>query len=188
MAERIELTRLSDIKFEELDDAQRRVHDAIVAGPRGKVEGPLRAWLNSPELADRAQALGAFCRFGSILPPRLSELAILITGSHWKAGFEWHVHAPIGIKAGLNPKDVELLRQSRNPQFSKPDEAIVYTFVTELLVDRRISDPTFKKAHSTLGTRGIVDLVGILGYYSLISMTIVAFDIPTPDGSDPFHD
>jgi 4-carboxymuconolactone decarboxylase len=182
------LTRLADITLQELDDAQRRVHDAIVAGPRGKVEGPLKVWLNSPELADRAQALGAFCRFGSILPPRLSELAILITGSHWKAGFEWHVHAPIGIAAGLDPDDVELLRQGRAPQFSKHDESVVYTFVIELLVNRRISDPAFARAHTTLGTRGVVDLVGILGYYSLISMTIVAFDVPVPDGSDPFHD
>src|ERR1700758_4790678 len=103
------MTRTPEIVYAELDADQRRVHDAIVAGPRGQVQGPLRVWLQSAQLADRAQALGAVCRFGTSLPPRLSELAILITGAFWRAGFEWHVHAPIAVKAGLDAGAVEAI-------------------------------------------------------------------------------
>jgi 4-carboxymuconolactone decarboxylase len=103
--------RLPDIVVESLTPDQRRVYDAILSGPRGVVQGPLRVWLNSPELADRAQALGAFCRYHTTLPPRLSELAIITTGAYWKAGFEWAVHAPIALKAGLDPDAVEAIRK-----------------------------------------------------------------------------
>ncbi|MEI2734951.1 MAG: carboxymuconolactone decarboxylase family protein [Rhodoblastus sp.] len=101
------MPRLPDLDPATLDAEQKRIHDEIASGPRGKVEGPLRVWLTSAGLADKAQALGAFCRYGTSLPPRLSELAILVTGAYWRAGFEWHVHAPIGVAAGLDPQAVE---------------------------------------------------------------------------------
>ena len=104
------MPRLPDIDPATLTPEQKRIHDEIVSGPRGKVEGPLRVWLTSPGLADRAQALGAFCRYGTSLDQRLSELAILVTGAYWRAGFEWHVHAPIGVKAGLDPAAVEAIK------------------------------------------------------------------------------
>lgn len=181
------MPRLPDIIVEKLDPDQRRVHDAILSGPRGVVQGPLRVWLTSPELADRAQALGAFCRFGTSLPPRLSELAILVTGAYWKAGFEWHVHAPIATEAGLDPAAVEAIRSGRRPAFVKADEAAVYAFGHELLHRRHVSEATYRRAVEVLGERGLVDLVGILGYYGLISMTIVAFEVPVPEGAaEPF--
>jgi 4-carboxymuconolactone decarboxylase len=143
------MARLPDLAPETMSPAQRKVHDAIVSGPRGVVQGPLKVWLNSAELASRAQELGAFCRYHTSLPKRLSELAIIVTGAHWKAGFEWFVHAP---------------------------EAM-----------RRVSDATYKRAVAELGELGAVELVGILGYYALISMTIVAFEVPVPDGEpEPF--
>jgi hypothetical protein len=108
--EKRKMARLPDLIPETLSPEQKKVYDAILAGPRGVVQGPLRVWLNSPELASRAQELGAFCRYHSSLPKRLSELAILITGAHWKAGFEWYVHAPEGLKAGLDPAIVEDIR------------------------------------------------------------------------------
>ena len=95
------MPRIPDLDPARLDPEQKRIHDEIASGPRGKVEGPLRVWLTSPALADKAQALGAFCRYGTSLPPRLSELAILVMGACWQAGFEWFVHAPIAVKAGL---------------------------------------------------------------------------------------
>src|SRR5215212_3337967 len=116
------MARLPDLDLDNLSPEQRRVHDAIKSGPRGVVQGPLKVWLNSAELADRAQALGAFCRYGTVLPPRLSELAIITTGAFWKAGFEWAVHAPIAIKAGLDPDVVEAIRTSARPKFSNSDE------------------------------------------------------------------
>ena len=181
------MPRLPDLVPEELTPEQRRVHDAILSGPRGVVQGPLRVWLNSPELADRSQALGAFCRYGTTLPPRLSELAIITTGAYWKAGFEWAVHAPIAIKAGVDAEAVEAIRTGRTPRFAQADQAAVHAFAHELLHDRKVSDETYRRAEAEIGARGVVDLVGILGYYGLISMTIVAFEVPVPEGQpDPF--
>jgi 4-carboxymuconolactone decarboxylase len=183
------MARLTDIVPEKLSPEQRRVHDAIASGPRGIVQGPLRVWLKSADLADKAQALGAFCRFGTSLPPQLSELAILVTGAHWQAGFEWFVHAPIGIKAGLDAAPVAAIRKGEAPHFAKPDEAAVYAFAQELTTKRRVSEPTYKTAVEMLGEKAVVELVGILGYYTLISMTIVAFDVPIPAGeNEPFAD
>jgi 4-carboxymuconolactone decarboxylase len=181
------MPRLPDLVVEELSPEQRRVHDAILSGPRGVVQGPLRVWLNSPELADRAQALGAFCRYGTVLEPRLSELAIITTGAYWKAGFEWAVHAPIALKTGLAPDAVEAIRKGEQPTFDKPDEAAVHAFAHELLHNRKVSDETYRRAEQELGNRALVDLVGILGYYGLISLTIVAFEVPVPEGApEPF--
>ncbi len=183
------MPRLPEIVIENLSPEQRRVHDAILSGPRGTVPGPLRVWLNSPELAERAQALGAFCRYNTVLPPRLSELAIITIGSFWKAGYEWAAHAPIALKEGLDPKVVEAIRKGEQPSFDRSDETAVHAFAHELLHNRKVSDATFRRAENEIGTRGLVDLVGILGYYGLICMTIVAFEVPAPQGTpEPFHD
>jgi len=177
--------RIPDIDESRLSPEQRKVYDAIVAGPRGVVRGPLRIWLHSAPLAERAQDLGAFCRYHSSLPPRLSELAILTTAAVWKAGYEWTVHAPEALAAGIDPATIEAIRQNRRPRFDQPDSAAVYDFTRELLETRQVSEETLSRARAELGVRGLVDLVGILGYYGLISMTINAFGVP-PDGPDPF--
>jgi 4-carboxymuconolactone decarboxylase len=170
-----------------MSEAQRKVHDAIASGPRGRVEGPLAVWLNSADLANRAQALGEFCRFGSSLPPRLSELAILVMGSYWRAGFEWYIHAPIAASAGVPDAVITAIKAGETPVFVEPDAKAVHDFARELLENRNISDETYAFAHRLLGERGLVDLVGILGYYGLISMTIKAFRVPVPDGeTEPF--
>ncbi len=179
--------RLGDIDPDRLDAEQRRVYDAILGGPRGVVEGPLRVWLTSPGLADRAQALGAFCRYGTGLPPRLSELAILVTGAHWRAGFEWAVHAPIALAAGLAAEAIEAIRCGRAPHLADAAERAVYDVSSELLRDKGVSDATYARGRDVLGERALVELVGVLGYYGLISMTINAFAVPLPDGApDPF--
>lgn len=181
------MPRIPDWTVDSLSPEQRRVHDAIVAGPRGKVEGPLRVWLQSPALAEHAQALGAFCRFGTSLPPRLSELAILVTGAYWRAGFEWHIHAPIALKAGLAPAVAEAIRVGATPEFAKADEAAVYRFARELLETRAVSDAAYRAVEAQIGATGVVELVAILGYYGLISMTIKAFQVPVPaDAAEPF--
>jgi 4-carboxymuconolactone decarboxylase len=179
--------RIPDWKPEDLTPAQRKVHDAIVAGPRGRVVGPLRVWLMSPELAERAQELGAFCRFGTSLSPRLSELAILVTGAFWQAGFEWHAHAPIALKAGIAADAIEAIRLGQEPKFAREDEQAVYQFSRELWNKRLVSDATYQRLAGLLGANTVVELVAILGYYGLISMTINAFEVPLPQGADqPF--
>jgi 4-carboxymuconolactone decarboxylase len=173
-----EIVRPPNIDPDSLSAEQKRVHDVIVAGPRGRVEAPLAVWLHSPELAEKAQALGAFCRFGTSLPPRLSELAIVVTAAHWQAGYEWSVHAPIAVRSGLGEAAVEAIREGKEPCFTMEDEAVVFTFSSELLTRRCVSSDTYEKAVSILGTTATIELVGILGYYGLISMTICAFEIP----------
>lgn len=179
--------RLPELTDAAMSDEQRRVADAIKSGPRGVVQGPLLAWLQSAGLADRAQALGAFCRYGTSLPPRLSELAIITTGAFWRAGFEWHVHAPIAIEAGLNEAAVEALRKGETPHFEQEDEQAVWRFAHHLLNDHEVPDATYRTVEDLLGAKATVELVGVLGYYGLISMTIKAFGVPIPPGAaEPF--
>jgi 4-carboxymuconolactone decarboxylase len=179
------MPRIPDIAEAELSPEQKKVYDAIVAGPRGVVRGPLRIWLNSAPLAERAQELGAFCRYHSSFPPRLSELAILVIAAFWKAGYEWNVHAPQALAAGIDAAAIEDIRRNRSPRLDQADAAALYAFARELLENRQVSEQTFEKARAELGVRGLVDLVGILGYYSLISMTISAFEL-SPGAQDPF--
>jgi len=178
----IAMARLPELDPAKFSPEQKKVHDAILAGPRGKVVGPLKVWLNNPGLAEHAQALGAYARFNSSLPPRLSELAICITGAFWKANFEWFAHAPLAIKAGIDPAAVEAIRVGSTPKLTKSDEQAVYDFATELLKTRRVSNATFERAEKELGETSVIDLVGIIGYYGLVSVTVDAFELPLPEG------
>jgi 4-carboxymuconolactone decarboxylase len=183
------MPRVPDLVPAKLSPEQRRVYDAIVSGPRGRVQGPLPVWLESPELADRAQALGAFCRFGTGLPSRLSELAIIVAGAFWRANFEWHAHAPMAVKAGIDPAAVEAIRTGKTPRLARADEAAVHALARELLETRRVSEANYRRAVDELGLKAVVELVGILGYYSLVSLTLNAFEVPLPpDAPEPFAD
>jgi 4-carboxymuconolactone decarboxylase len=181
------LTRPIDIDENSLTPEQKRVHDEILSGPRGIVEGPLRVWLMNPGLADRAQALGAYCRYGTALRPELSEMAIIMVGAHWRAGFEWAVHAPIAAKAGVPADVIEAIRRGEAPRGLGPEAQAVHDVTEELLRMRTVSDATFARAGGVLGRTAMIDLVGILGYYTFICMTINAFAVPLPEGvADPF--
>ena len=169
----------------QLDDAQRKVYDDIVAGPRGEVVGPLGVWLWRPELADRAQRLGAYARYGTSLPPVLSELAILVVARTWGSEFEWLVHKPIALAAGVPADAVEAIRTGCTPLLEDPAQSAVYAFCAALLSEHHVDDVLYADAVRALGDTGVVDLVGILGYYSLISMTINAFRVPPPAGAEP---
>jgi 4-carboxymuconolactone decarboxylase len=176
------MARLNPLPPEAMSEAQRRIVAEISAGPRGGVYGPLLAWLRSPELCDRGQRLGEFCRFNSSLPPKLSELAILVTARHWRAQFEWYAHAPIARAAGVSEAVIEAIRERRVPELDDPDQSLVYRFATEYYARHRIGDALYAEAVSRLGERGVVDLVGIMGYYGLIAMTLNVFEIPLPAG------
>ena len=117
------MARLPELDPAKFSPEQKKVHEAILAGPRGKVVGPLKVWLNNPGLAEHAQALGAYARFNSSLPPRLSELAICVTGAFWKANYEWFAHAPLAIKAGIDPAAIEAIRTGGTPKFTKSRRA-----------------------------------------------------------------
>ena len=170
---------------QEMTDAQRKVHDEIAGGPRGGVRGPFNALLRSPELADRAQKMGEYARFNSSLPPRLNELAILITARYWTAQYEWHAHQKLGAKAGLSTKLMAQLAEGRRPSGMQPDETVVYDFCTELHRKKSVGDPAYQAALARFGERGVVDLIGVSGYYTLVSMVLNVDRHPLPEGVLP---
>ena len=179
------MTRIPALLTENMNDHQRQVHDTIISGPRGAVRGPLAVWLNRPELASCAQMLGRYCRFDTSLPPHLSELAILTTARVWSSEFEWAAHKPIALEAGLSPVIIEAIRTHQVPLFEHEDEAVVHAFSKTLHIERHIDDALYSRTVEVLGETAVVDLTGILGYYTLISMTINVFEVPAPDGTLP---
>ena len=179
------MPRIPELRTEQMTSQQLRVHDEILAGPLGSLQGPFHAWLYSPGLADPAQKLGEFCRFSSALPKRLSELAILVIARHWRAQFEWYAHAPMAISAGISEAVVEAIRTNEKPILDVDDERLVYDFVNELLETRTVSQSTFDQAEAMLDRLAVVDLVGIVGYYCLVSITLNVFDMPLPKGEAP---
>lgn len=177
------MARLEPLDLAKLTPEQKEVADAIMSGPRGGLRGPFEAWLRSPVLADRAQKVGEYCRFSTSLPKHLSEFAIILTGKHWKAQFEFFAHARMALEAGLPRETVEAVRTGAAPTFRDDAEQAVYTFVTEYFATNRVSDATYQQALANLGgERGVVDLVGIVGYYGLVSMTLNVFDVGLPEG------
>lgn len=171
------MSRLNPPEPENYSSKQQDVHNAITSGPRGRVAGPLGIWLWQPELAQRAQELGQYCRYDSSLPKRLSELAILVTGRYWGSEFEWQHHKPIALDAGLDGQIIEAIRKGETPSFVNKDEQCVYDVATSLYAQKAIPDALYKTAIETLGRETLVDLVGVLGYYAFISMTINVFEV-----------
>ncbi len=167
---------------ETLTERQQEVLDAITAGPRGGARGPFAALLRSPELCERAQLLGAFCRFGTSLGPRLSELAILVTAREWTAQYEWYAHARLAREAGLDEAVIEAIKARRRPEGMTVNEAAIYDLSTELYATRRVSDATYDRAVSALGEKGIVETIGIMGYYCLVSMVLNVSGVELPGG------
>jgi 4-carboxymuconolactone decarboxylase len=168
-----------------MDAAQRAVHDRIVAGPRGRIQGPLRAALHNAELADRWQALGALLRYGTTLPPRLSELAILVTGRACQSPFEWYAHRSEGEKAGLEPAILDALLAQTEPPGMSEDDAVVWRYSVELNRHNSVSDATHAAAVARLGERAVVELTALVGYYTMVAMTLNCHEIPLPEGVPP---
>ena len=176
------MTRLAPLDLNNLSPEQKAIADAIRNGPRGGLRGPFEAWLRSPGLADPAQRVGAYCRYGSSIPSDLNEMAILMTGKHWKAQFEFWAHARLALQAGLEPAIIEAIRTGTRPPFTRDSERIVYDFVSEYLATHRVSDETYRRAVDTFGENGVVDIVGVVGYYGMVSMTLNVFEVELPAG------
>ncbi|WEX08720.1 carboxymuconolactone decarboxylase family protein [Chelativorans sp. AA-79] len=170
---------------ESLSPEQRAVFDAVVRGPRGVVVGPLRAAIHSPELADRWQQLGEFLRYRTSLPARLNELAILVTARRWNSELEWSVHVEAARKAGLKEEAIEAIRQGRPPRFADDDESEIYAFARELQLHGQVSEETYRAVSKRWRERGVVELTAVIGYYTMVSMTLNAHRIPLPDGMPP---
>jgi 4-carboxymuconolactone decarboxylase len=169
--------RLPEFQATTATDEQKAVLQEILSGPRGNLNGPFLGWIFSPELAQHAQRLGAFCRYQTGLPLRLSELAILVTAARWQAQAEWYIHYPIALQAGLPADIAEAIRVGTEPAFADEDDQLIYRFSTELYETKRVSDTTFKQAVDRFGHTVVVNLVGLLGYYALVAMTLNVFDM-----------
>lgn len=179
------MSRLGKFDAGKLNGEQRKIYDAIVSGPRGSIGGPFVPWLQSPELADRAQKLGEFCRFNTSLPKRLSELAILVTARYWKAQFEWYAHERMAREGGLAQPIIDAIRDRLPPPDMQDDEKAVYDFASEAFALHYVSDETYARAVKLLGQQAVVELVGVLGYYCLVSLTLNIFHVGLPEGEQP---
>ncbi|WP_231755315.1 carboxymuconolactone decarboxylase family protein [Bordetella sp. N] len=175
------LPRVPILEVAQMTPEQKRIHDVITSGPRGQVRGPLAVWLHRPALAEPAQALGRYCRFETSLPARLSEWAILILAHHWRSDFEWWAHKPPALKAGITVEMIEALRDGQPIPYGNPDEALIHEFLNVLHTDRAIPQDLYDRVVHVLGEAGVIDLVGIAGYYTMISMTLNVFDIRPPE-------
>ncbi|MFO7919401.1 MAG: carboxymuconolactone decarboxylase family protein [Nioella sp.] len=169
------------------DTRQQDIHDAIASGPRGGVRGPLAVWMHRPELAAKAQDLGRYCRYDTVLGDRLSELAILVTGRIFGSEYEWQVHKGFARKAGLSEEVIEAIRLNKRPVFTEPAEEVVHDVARAAHETRNVDDALYARAKDVLGEAALVDLIGVLGYYTLISLTINVFKVP-PLGEDPAPD
>ncbi len=179
------MARLPDLDKATLSAEQKVVYDAIARGPRGNVRGPLAVWLRRPGLAAKAQELGEYCRYNSSLSKPLSELAILVTARAWSSEFEWFAHKKHALNAGVSPEIVEAIRTCLTPVFADPEEKVVYEVALAMCTHRRLHNALYTSAIAVLGEGRLVDLIGVLGYYSLISMTINAFEVDVPAGESP---
>jgi 4-carboxymuconolactone decarboxylase len=179
--------RMAEIPLDQMSPAQRSIADAILSGPRKSMGGPFNAWLRSPALADRLQKVGEYVRFDSSLDRRVNEMAIIMTAQYWGSQYEWHAHAPLAIKAGLDPAIVAAIGAGRKPEQMQEDEAIVWEFTTQLRRDHGVDDAIYAKALAKFGEAGIMDLVAVNGYYDVVSMTLnVAHVAPPADAEFPF--
>jgi len=178
-------SRVSILAEGELTAVQRALLDSIRSGPRGggtTIRGPFAVFLHAPAFGELAQQLGGYCRFKTAVPPRLSEFAILCTAKFWRAQYEWFAHVPLAERAGVKTETIRDLHQGRAPKSAPKDERAIYDFVQELYKTRRVSDKTFKRVNAILGDSTTIELVGILGYYVLISMILNVFRMSPPEG------
>jgi 4-carboxymuconolactone decarboxylase len=163
-----------------MTDVQRRVADELAAGPRGGVKGPFIPLLRSPELMDRLQKVGEYLRFKSSLEPRISEFVMLVVSRHWTQQFEWAVHVPLALKAGIRRETVDSLAHGARPASMATDEAIAYELIDELARNRGISDATYRQALDRFGEAGVIDLLGLVGYFTTVSMVMNVAHTPAP--------
>ena len=179
------MSRFPDLSPDRMTEGQQRVAAAIASGPRGGVRGPFAVLLRSPELADRVQKLGEHLRFHSSLPARLNEFAIIINARFWESKYEWFAHRPLAVKAGLAEAIADAVAKGQRPDGMKEDEALVYDFCTTLHRRHFVDDALFERARTLLGEQGVVDLIGVSGYYTLVSMVLNVAEIPRPAGTPP---
>src|SRR5207247_236972 len=177
--------RFKPLSYDEMTPAQKTMIEHLLSGPRAGADGPFNVLLRSPEMGDLAQQFGAAMRFNSSVPRKLNELAIIITARYWTSQYEWQAHHRAALQAGLSPSIADAIAQGKRPTGMQKDEDAVYTFCTELLNTKQVSDATFNAAKSAVGERGVVDLIGVMGWYHTVSMLLNVDRYPLPEGTQP---
>ncbi len=180
-----DVVRFAPLKAEALTPPQKAWADMIAEPPRNAkfTNPPYRAYIRNPDLAPRLTAMSEYLRWKTSLPPRLSELAILITAREWTAQYEWFAHYPLALKAGLDPKIAGDIAAGKRPDNMKDDETALYDLATALYHDKKVPDPVYKAALDKFGERGIMDIIGIIGYYDITSMTLITMQAGAPNDS-----
>jgi len=176
--------RLPVLGPEEMNERQQEL-SARITERRGGVRGPFRVWLQSPELCERVESLGAFVRFESCLPKHLRELTLLMAARHWDAQYSWNAHVNTAIEAGIPEAAVEAIAERREPVFPDAADQAFYAFCHELLELHFVTDGTFAAAHKHFGSQGLVDAVGSLGNFSMLAMCLNAFQVDLQPGRKP---
>ena len=177
--------RFAPLTYDAMTPAQKTMIEHLLAGPRAGANGPFNVLLRSPEIGDLGQAFGASTRFKSSLPQRLYELAILVTARHWTSQYEWQAHHRSALAAGLSPAIADAIAQGRRPAAMQKDEEAVYTFCSELLSTKQVSDATFGALKTALGERGVVDVIAVTGWYNVVSMLLNVDRYPVAEGTQP---
>jgi 4-carboxymuconolactone decarboxylase len=174
--------RLKLLSPGEMSADQKQTYDESIAGKRGAPPAPMMAWLNSPEMARHATRLGGVLRFDTIFPAKLSEIAILVTARHWTSHYEWYAHKRLALKGGMDSKIIDDIRDRRTPVFDDPKGQMIYDVAKSLHEGHRVSKSLYDAAAKLLGERGIVEIIGLCGYYTMVSMTLNTFEFELPDG------
>ncbi|MHB1433220.1 MAG: carboxymuconolactone decarboxylase family protein [Streptosporangiaceae bacterium] len=186
------MSRLAYLRYDDLDPAGRQVWDEII-GSRGATViddqetliGPFNAYVTAPEVGRHLSALGQAVRFGAVLPPRLSELAIITVAARWRAEFEWWAHARTAAEHGIPAAVIDAIAAGGEPVFAAPDERIVHAAARQLAATGRLEPEAFEAGRALLGDGGMVHLVALCGYYTTVSFLLNAFEVPLPAGAEP---
>ena len=179
------MSRIKSVSLDNLTPEQRKVHDDIVNGPRGAFGEGHTGWLLSPPIGDIVQQLGAYLRFESTLPKRLSQFATLVTVRHWNNHAEWHYLAKAVLANGTPQHVIDSVAARTRPDFDDEAEGVVYDFTVGLLNSGHVSDSTYQKAVETFGEEGVFELIAVMGHYSLVSFQINTFKYDLPAGAVP---
>ena len=177
--------RMPPIPADKLTDAQKKAIEEFKAARSVDISGPFVPLLRSPEVMSRARAMGDYLRFKSSLPPRLSEFVILMTARRWTQQYEWNAHQPLALQGGLRGDIVKAIADGRRPDTMAEDEDAVYTLWDELQRNHSVSDATYARAVGKVGEQGVIDVLGITGYYTMLAMVMNTARTPMPDGVKP---
>jgi len=177
--------RFKPLTWDQMTPEQKTMTTNLLNGPRQGLGGPFNVLLRSPEIGDLAQKLGEYARFRPAVPAKLRELAIIITARHWTAQYEWNAHRRAAAQAGLSADVIEAIANRKRPAKLLPDEEVVYNFATELLETKQVRDETFKAAVDKFGEKGVVDIIGVMGYYQMVSMLLNVDRYPLGAGVQP---